>query len=80
MIIVAGAKVAANYLTEDIVKELTNDLIAIEAAAREAQLAQEAQNRQYNDDLLAQLITQETAERITTLSALQTSTNQSFTS
>lgn len=70
---------AANYLTEDDIRQLMNDLIAIEAAAREAQLAQEAQNRQYNDDLLGQLIFQETDERTTALSALQTSTNQSIT-
>jgi len=71
--------VAANYLTEDDIRQLINDLVAIEAAAREAQLTQEAQNRQYNDDLLGQLIAQETDERTAALSALQTSTNQSIT-
>ena len=66
-------------LTEDDVRLLINDLIAIEAMAREAADTQEAQNRQYNDDLLHQLIAQEKNERETALNGLQTSVNQSIT-
>jgi len=71
--------VAANYLSEDDIRQLINELVAIEAAAREAQLIQEAQNRQASDDALGQLLNQETDERITAISALQTSANQSIT-
>lgn len=66
-------------LTDDDVRQLINDLVAIEAAAREAADTQEAQNRQYGDDLLGQLIAQETAERETALRGLQSSVNQSIT-
>jgi hypothetical protein len=66
-------------LTEDDVRLLINDLIAIEAAAREAADTQEAQNRQYNDDLLSQLIAQENNDREVALKGLQTSVNQSIT-
>lgn len=70
---------AANYLSEDDIRQLINDLVAIESAAREAQLTQEAQNRQASDDALAQLLNQETDERITAISALQAAANQSIT-
>lgn len=70
---------AANYLSEDDIRQLINDLVAIESAAREAQLIQEAQNRQASDDALGQLLSQETDERITAISALQAAANQSIT-
>lgn len=66
-------------LTEESILQLVNELIAIEAAAREASDTQEAQNRQYGDDMLGQLIAQETEERETALRGLQSSVNQSIT-
>lgn len=66
-------------LTEADIRGLIYDLLAVESAAREAQNNQEVANRQAGDDLLGQLISQETRERQTALSALQTATNQSIT-
>lgn len=66
-------------LTSDDITQLVNELVAIEAAAREAADTQEAQNRQYNDDLLNQLIAQEIENRETALGGLQSSVNQSIT-
>jgi hypothetical protein len=68
-----------NVLTEESILQLVNQLIAIEAAAREAADTQEIQNRQYSDDMLGQLIAQETEERETALRGLQSSVNQSIT-
>ncbi len=68
-----------DVLTEESILQLVNQLIAIEAAAREAADTQEIQNRQYGDDMLGQLIAQETAERETALRGLQSSVNQSIT-
>lgn len=68
-----------DILTEDDVRRLIYDLLAVESAAREAQNSQEAINRQAGDDLLGQLIAQETEVRQAALSALQTATNQSIT-
>ena len=68
-----------DVLTEESILQLVNQLIGIEAAAREAADSQEIQNRQYGDDMLGQLIAQETAERETALRGLQSSVNQSIT-
>jgi hypothetical protein len=68
-----------DVLTEESILQLVNQLIAIEAAAREAADTQEIQNRQYGDDMLGQLIAQETEERETALRGLQSSVNQSIT-
>lgn len=68
-----------DILTEDDVRRLIYDLLEVESAAREAQNNQEVINRQAGDDLLGQLIAQETEERQTALSALQTANNQSIT-
>jgi len=68
-----------DVLTEESVLQLVNQLIAIEAASREAADAQEIINRQAGDDVLAQLINQESDERTTALTGLQTAVNQSIT-
>lgn len=68
-----------DVLTEESILQLVNQLVGIEAAAREAADSQEAINRQYSDDTLGQLIAQESDERKAALAALQSSTNQSIT-
>lgn len=68
-----------DLLTEDDVRQLIEELIAIESAAREAQLSQEAENRQASDDSLGQLLNQEIEDRIASVSSLQTAANQSIT-
>lgn len=67
------------FITEESVRQLINELIAIESAAREAQINQEATTREINDDALSQRITQEVSERQEQLKALQNSVNQSIT-
>jgi hypothetical protein len=66
-------------LTEESILQLVNQLVGIEAAAREAADSQEIINRQYSDDTLGQLIAQESDERKQAIAALQSSTNQSIT-
>jgi len=66
-------------LTEDGVRQLIEELVSIESSIREAQLNQEAENRQASDDALAQLLNQEIDDRINAISALQTAANQSIT-
>ena len=68
-----------DFLTEEDVRQLINELIGIEAAAREAADSQEQINRQASDDMLSQLINQEIDDRQKSLSALQTTVNQSIT-
>lgn len=68
-----------DVLTEESILQLVNELINVEAAAREAADSQEAINRQASDDMLGQLINQEVDERKAALSALQTAVNQSIT-
>jgi hypothetical protein len=68
-----------DFVTEESVRQLINELIAIESAAREAQINQEAVTREINDDALDQRITQEVAERQEQLRSLQNSVNQSIT-
>ena len=68
-----------DFVTESDVRLLIQELVAIESAAREAQLNQEAETRQTEDNTLEQLITQEISERETQLRALQNSVNQSIT-
>lgn len=68
-----------DVLTEESILQLVNQLMGIEAAAREAADSQEAINRQASDDALGQLLNQEIDERKAALSALQTATNQSIT-
>lgn len=66
-------------LTEESILQLVNQLVGIEAAAREAADSQEIINRQYSDDTLGQLIVQESDERKAAVAALQSSTNRSLT-
>lgn len=66
-------------LTEEDVRQLIYELIAVESAARESAYAQEILARQAGDESLEQLINQEENNRNTAISALQTSTNQSIT-
>lgn len=68
-----------DVLTEESILQLVNQLIGIEAAAREAADSQEAINRQASDDALGQLLNQEIDDRKAAISALQTATNQSIT-
>lgn len=68
-----------DFVTESDVRLLIQELVAIESAAREAQLNQEAETRQTQDNALEQLITQEISERESQVRALQNSVNQSIT-
>jgi cellobiose-specific phosphotransferase system component IIA len=65
-------------LSEESILQLVNQLIGVEAAAREAADAQEAINRQDGDDSLAQIIQQESDDRHSAISSLQSSVNQSI--
>jgi hypothetical protein len=67
-----------DLLTEEDVRQLIQDLLSIESAAREAQLTQEAEIRQAGDISLEQLIAQETNDRTIAISSLQSSVNQSI--
>lgn len=66
-------------MTEASLTQLVYDLLAIESAAREAQINQEALYRQQGDESNQQLINLETQQRITAVSAVQTATSQSIT-
>lgn len=66
-------------MTEASLTQLVYDLLAIESAAREAQINQEALYRQQGDESNQQLINLETQQRITAVSNIQTSTSQSIT-
>ena len=66
-------------LTEESVLQLINQLVAIEAAAREASILQEIIDRQAGDDQSNQLISQEVNDRKAALLALQSTVNQSIT-
>lgn len=66
-------------ITEASLTQLVYDLLAIESAAREAQINQEALYRQQGDESNQQLINLETQQRITAVSAVQTATSQSIT-
>jgi hypothetical protein len=68
-----------DFVTEESVRQLINELIAIESAARESQINQEAVTRELNDDALDQRISQEITERQEQLRSLQNSVNQSIT-
>ena len=68
-----------DVLTEESILQLVNQLVGIEAAAREAADSQEQINRQASDDMLGQLINQEIDDRQRSLNALQTTVNQSIT-
>lgn len=66
-------------LTEEDVRQLIYELIAVETAARESAYTQEILARQAGDESLSQLINQEENNRNVAISSLQTSTNQSIT-
>lgn len=66
-------------LTEEDIRQLVYELIAVESAAREAELALEADTRGATDASLLGLIEKEIADRIAAINALQLSTNQSIT-
>lgn len=66
-------------LTEESILQLVNELLAVEAASREAADTQESINRQAGDDSLRQLINQESDNRQRAIGSLQTTTNQSIT-
>jgi uncharacterized phage infection (PIP) family protein YhgE len=68
-----------DVLTEESILQLVNQLISIEAAARESADSQEIIDRQIADESLSQLISQEIDNRQKAISALQTAANQSIT-
>lgn len=68
-----------DVLTEESVLQLINQLVGIEAAARESADTQEIIDRQAADESLNQLVEQEIDARKAALSALQSTVNQSIT-